>query len=115
LTTPVQAEPTASERKGAGKARPVSPKEPGGAARGGARIGKAECKQLFDRYIELTVGGDARFADLPPELLAELKETALLQARAEKGDPCSTEDVSRAQFACAMSASSTAAWERCLK
>jgi hypothetical protein len=88
-----------------------SPAKPGATG----KVTKEECKQLFDKYIDLTIGGDTRFAGIPPEMVAEMKETALAQAEAQKGDPCSTQDVSRAQYRCAMGSTSPAAWTRCMK
>lgn len=98
--------------KGPGSKDPTAAKEPKGAS---GKVSKAECKRLFDRYIDLTVGSDTRFEGIPPEMIAQLKESALSQAQAQKGDPCSTQEVSRTQYTCAISASSTAAWQRCMK
>ncbi|MDB4944246.1 MAG: hypothetical protein JWP97_3780 [Labilithrix sp.] len=88
-------------------------KEPKGAS--GPKASKAECKQLFDKYIDLTVGTDSRFEGIPPEMIAQLKQSALAQAQQEKGDPCSTQDVTRSQYNCAMSSTSTGAWQACMK
>ena len=81
----------------------------------GAKVSKAECKQLFDKYIDLTIGTDTRFEGIPPEMIAQLKEQALSQAQSQKGDPCSTQDVSRTQYNCAIAAPTTQAWQRCMK
>jgi hypothetical protein len=48
-------------------------------------------------------------------MINSLKEQALAQAQSQKGDPCSGKEVSRAQYTCAMSSTSTGAWERCMK
>lgn len=127
LTTPMNGEPApgsaaavagggAGSGKGAGKGGkgPKEKPEPkGGTATG--KVSKAECKQLFDRYIDLTIGTDTRFEGIPPEMIAQLKEQALSQAQSQKGDPCSTQEVSRTQYTCAISAPTTAAWTRCMK
>lgn len=124
LTTPVNAEPGPTPAGGKEAAAPPAKggkpkkgeKEPkGGAAASGTKVSKAECKQLFDKYIDLTVGSDSRFEGIPPEMIAQLKASALSQAQAEKGDPCSTQDVSRTQYNCAIAAPTTAAWQRCMK
>jgi hypothetical protein len=81
----------------------------------GSKVSKAECKQIFDKYIDLTLASDTRFEGIPPEMIAQLKEQALSQAQSQKGDPCSTQEVSRTQYTCAMSAPTTAAWQRCMK
>jgi hypothetical protein len=99
-----------------GGKNPKGPKEkdpPKGAA--GGKVSKAECRQLFDKYIELTVGSDSRFEGIPPEMIAQLKQSALSQAQSEKGDPCSTQEVTRTQYNCAITAPTTQAWQRCMK
>jgi hypothetical protein len=101
--------------KGSGKkGDPKVPekKEPKGA---GGKVSKAECKQLFDKYIDLTLASDTRFEGIPPEMITQLKEQALSQAQSQKGDPCSTQDVSRQQYNCAIAAPTTQAWQRCMK
>jgi hypothetical protein len=79
------------------------------------KVTKAECKQLFDKYIDVAMANDSRFEGIPPEMINSLKEQALAQAQSQKGDPCSGKEVSRAQYTCAMSSTSTGAWERCMK
>jgi hypothetical protein len=79
------------------------------------KVTKAECKQLFDKYIDVAMANDSRFEGIPPEMITSLKEQALAQAQSQKGDPCSGKEVSRAQYTCAMSSTSTGAWERCMK
>jgi hypothetical protein len=130
LTTPLGGDPAAGSPatttgaagsggsgKGAGKGGAKGPKEkePPAAKGGGGKVTKAECKQTFDKYIDLTLASDSRFEGIPPEMIAQLKEQALSQAQSQKGDPCSTQDVSRTQYNCAMSAPTTAAWQRCMK
>jgi hypothetical protein len=93
---------------------PKLPKEKEPKSTGG-KVSKAECKQLFDKYIDLTIGTDTRFEGIPPEMIAQLKEQALSQAQSQKGDPCSTQEVSRQQYNCAVAAPTTQAWQRCMK
>ena len=102
--------------KGAATATAKEAKEPPAAkGAGGPKASKAECKQLFDKYIDLTIGTDSRFEGIPPEMIAQMKASALAQAQSEKGDPCSTQDVSRSQYTCAMGSTSTTAWQKCMK
>lgn len=101
--------------KGGGKKDPKAPKEKEPTKSTGSKVSKAECKQLFDKYIDLTIGSDSRFEGIPPEMIAQLKEQALSQAQSQKGDPCSTQDVSRTQYNCAIAAPTTQAWQRCMK
>jgi hypothetical protein len=79
------------------------------------KVSKAECKALFDKYIDLTISTDSRFEGIPPEMIAGLKEQAQSQAQSQKGDPCSKEEVTRTQYNCAIVAPSTGAWQRCMK
>lgn len=130
LTTPMGgAEPAGASGAGAGAAAaaptgkaggkkdpkdPKVPKEKEPKSTG-TKVSKAECKQLFDKYIDLTIGTDTRFEGIPPEMIAQLKEQALSQAQSQKGDPCSTQEVSRTQYNCAIAAPTTQAWQRCMK
>jgi hypothetical protein len=126
LTTPLSGEsaPSAAGAAGtpaAGKGGTKGPtkgpvaKDPPAPKGGGGKVSKAECKATFDRYIDLTIGSDSRFEGIPPEMIAQLKEQALSQASQKGGDPCSTEEVTRTKYNCAMTAPTTAAWQRCMK
>ena len=72
---------------------------------------QAECASLFDRYIDLEIGDNAKLAGIPPELIQQAKQ----QARAQSGDPCAKEKVSRAKYNCAIAARTTAVWRTCMK
>lgn len=100
-----------SGKKGDAKGDPKAP--PAKSTAG--KVSQAECKQLFDKYIDLTVGSDSRFEGMGADMIAQLKEQALAQAKQQKGDPCSTEEVSRTQYTCAMASTTTSAWQKCLK
>ena len=117
--TPMPVAPTSGKpgTKGAATATARGAEPPPATAKGagGPKASKAECKQLFDKYIDLTIGTDSRFEGIPPEMIAQMKAAALSQAQSEKGDPCSTQDVSRSQYTCAMGSTSTAAWQKCMK
>jgi hypothetical protein len=135
LTTPMGGDPSAAGAGAAGSGGAAGGGAAGGGATGkggpkkgdpkvpkekepkstGSKVSKAECKQIFDKYIDLTLASDTRFEGIPPEMIAQLKEQALSQAQSQKGDPCSTQEVSRTQYTCAMSAPTTAAWQRCMK
>lgn len=83
---------------------------PNESAKGGAKtVTTAECEQLMDRYLELELRGNAKLAGVDPEVIAQAKE----MARQQNGPmPC---DATHAQYTCGMAATSTAAWQRCLK
>ena len=99
---------------GKGSGKKGDPKAPPTKSTTG-KVSQAECKQLFDKYIDLTVGSDSRFEGIGADMIAQLKEQALAQAKQQKGDPCSTEEVSRTQYTCAMASTTTSAWQKCLK
>jgi hypothetical protein len=88
--------------------------DPPAATKATGKVTRAECKQTFDKYVDL-MSTDPHLAGIPPEMITQLKESAMSQAQAQKGDPCSTQQVTRHQYDCAMAASSTTAWERCMK
>jgi hypothetical protein len=58
---------------------------------------------------------DPRLAGIPPEMIAQFKEQALSEAQTKQGDVCATQDVTRAQYTCAMAATSVGAWQKCMK
>lgn len=101
--------PVATSDEASSKGDGTSPGAAGGKKTG--KVSKAECGQLFDRYIELAIGSDARLEGVPPELVQQAKA----MARQQKGDPCEKEVVPRAKFNCAMAATTPAQWQKCLK
>ena len=99
---------------GAGSGDEGTPPPPGGKEKPGkatGKITKAECNQVFDKYLDLAIGSDARLEGVPPELIQQAKA----QARQQKGDPCEKEGVARSKYNCAMAATSTQQWEKCMK
>jgi hypothetical protein len=78
---------------------------------GGARVSPGECSQLFDRYIDLSIANDARLAGVTKDMIAAAKA----QARAQKGDPCNDQVVTRKQYNCAMAARSAGEWQTCMQ
>jgi hypothetical protein len=77
----------------------------------GPTVTAKECSDLFDKYLSLAIGADARLTGVPPEMIAQVKA----QAIAMKGDPCSGSKVTRSQHQCAMVANSVEAWQTCLE
>ena len=93
---------TKSSGKGSDKAAPT-------AAGGKGAVSKSECDKVMDKYLDLEISKNPQLKDVPPEVIEQAKE----MAREKHGDaPCTA---TRAQYTCAMSASSTAAWQRCMK
>ena len=94
-----------SNKKPAGE----SAKEPPSGGSKGAVVSRSECDRVMDRYIELEVAANPQLKGLPPDVIEQAKQ----MARDKHGEaPCTA---TRAQYTCAMAASSTAAWQRCMK
>ena len=98
---------------GKGGKTPVG-KEPPAPKGGGAKVSKAECRQTFEKFMDLNMS-DPRLEGVPPEMLAQLKQQALQEAQTKQGDPCSAQEITRPQYNCAMSSTSSAGWQRCMK
>ncbi len=76
----------------------------------GPKISKAECDKAFEKAIELEIGSNPQFAGLDK---AELVSMTKSMAKQQHGDaPC---DATRSQFTCAMAATSTAQWKKCMQ
>lgn len=113
-TTPLNAESTGGNTPAGATGKGATGK---GAAKPGAKTGKVtkvECRQTFDRFLDLSMS-DPRLEGIPPEMLAQLKAQALQEAQSKQGDPCNTQEVTRAQYNCAMAAPTSTAWQRCMK
>ncbi len=101
-------EPGSSSGKGtASGAKPNGGKETSGGGKG--VVSRSECDRVMDRYLELEIANNPQLKGVPPEVIEQAKQ----MAREKHGDaPCTA---TRAQYNCAMAASSTAAWQRCMK
>lgn len=98
---------TSDARRDGSPTGAAPPAEPKGGGRG--TVSKAECDRVMNRYLELEIAHNPQLKGLPPEAIEQAKQ----MAREQHGDaPCSA---TRAQYTCGMAATSTAAWERCLK
>ena len=78
------------------------------------RITQKECDALLDRYAELLVTENAPAATTPPEVFAEAKAQVKEAAQANAVVK-SCDEVRRPAFICAISASTTDEFERCLE
>jgi hypothetical protein len=90
---------------------PASGAAPVNTGSAGPAVSAKDCSDLFDKYLSLAIGADARLTGVPPEMIAQVKA----QAIAAKGDPCSGSKVTRKQHQCAMAAKSPEAWQACLE
>lgn len=92
----------------AGAAKPGSERRPSGGESKGA-VSRSDCDRVMDRYLELEIASNPQLKGLPPEVIQQAKE----MAREKHGDaPCTA---TPAQYSCAMAATSTGAWQRCMK
>lgn len=92
--------------KGNGKADPTSAPPASG---GKGAVSKSECDRVMDKYIELEIARNPELKGVPPEVIDQAKQ----MAREKHGEaPCTA---TRAQYTCAMGATTTAAWQKCMK
>ena len=102
-----------SATKGAAKGGAAKGGGPGGGESSGTggkgAVSRAECDRVMDRYLELEIAKNPQLKDVPPEVIEQAKQ----MARQKHGEaPCTA---TRSQYSCAMAASSTTAWQRCMK
>lgn len=105
-------DPTQPYMTKVGEAPPPEPSKPskgGSTSSGSAAMTKDECERAMDRYLELEMASNPQLKGVPPEIVEQAKQ----MARVKHGEmPCNG---TRAQYKCAMAATSTAAWQRCMK
>jgi hypothetical protein len=93
-----------SSKKPAPEAKPAKP------GKGGPTVSRAECDQVLEKALELEIGSRPEFAGIDKkELIAQAKA----MGKQQHGDaPC---EATRPQYTCAMAATSTAQWKRCMQ
>jgi hypothetical protein len=76
---------------------------------GKGAVSKGECDRAMEKYLQLEIAQNPQLKDVPPEVIEQAKQ----MAREKHGEaPCTA---TRAQYNCAVAATSTAAWQRCMK
>jgi hypothetical protein len=79
----------------------------------------AECGQMLDRYLDMTIAADPALVALPPaqaELAREMKkETKKGDASYRRVAEQCQREVSRAEYDCAMKANGPNEWEACIE
>jgi len=92
------------------KGTPSTPSTASGSSGGGSgKVSQAECDQMFDKLIELEIASNPQLKGAGPEVVAMAKDMAKQRGGAP---PCTA---THKEYSCAMAASSTAAWKRCVK
>jgi hypothetical protein len=89
---------------------------------GGCRRGQpsaAECTEMLDRYVDMTIAADPTLATLPPSQEKIARDMKKEVKKGEKSyrqveEQCQRE-VSRAEYDCAMRAPSPNEWEACIE
>ena len=82
------------------------------------KIARAECTEMLDRYIDMTVAGEPGLADLSA---AEARAARDMKKALRKGDSsyvrvqeqCEAE-ITRREYRCAMKAPSPETWQACI-
>jgi hypothetical protein len=98
-------------------AAPASTSAPASGSSGGGGGGKpnpnaaskAECDKAMDKYLSLEIATNPQLKGVPPEVIEQAKQ----MAREQHGEaPCTA---TKAQYKCAMAATSVGAWQKCMK
>lgn len=114
LTTKVGDAPSGSDSASGSTSTPISDSKSGGGSGGGGKANpnaasKAECDKAMDKYLSLEIASNPQLKGVPPEVIEQAKQ----MAREQHGEaPCTA---TKAQYKCAMSAASVAAWQKCMK
>ena len=70
---------------------------------------KAECDKAMDKYLSLEISSNPQLKGVPPEVIEQAKQ----MAREQHGEaPCTA---TKAQYKCAMAATTVPAWQKCMK
>ena len=76
----------------------------------GPKISKAECDKAFEKALELEIASKPELQGVDKKQLMAMAKQMGAQQHGEA--PC---DATRSQYNCAMAATSTAAWKRCME
>jgi hypothetical protein len=82
------------------------------------KVTRAECTEMLDRYIDMTVAGEPGISDLPA---SEARAARDIKKALRKGDAryvrvqeqCEAE-ITRREYRCAMKAPSPETWQACI-
>jgi hypothetical protein len=79
---------------------------------------RAQCTEMLDHYLDMTIAGDPTLANLPP---AEARAAREMKKALRKGEPsyarvedqCESE-ISRSEYRCAMKSPTPEMWQACI-
>jgi hypothetical protein len=82
------------------------------------KVTRDECTEMLDRYLDMTIAGDAELANLPP---AEARAVREMKKAIRKAEPsyarvegqCESE-ISKREYRCAMKAPTPETWQACI-
>jgi hypothetical protein len=78
----------------------------------------AQCTEMLDRYLDMTIADDATMSNLGPEETRAAREMKKALRKAEPSyarveGQCESE-ISRSEYRCAMKASTPETWQACI-
>jgi hypothetical protein len=86
---------------------------------GRGNVSPAECGEMLDRYLDMTIAADPALTSLPPaqaKIARDMKrEVKKADASYRKVDEQCQREVSRREYNCAMKAPSPNEWEACIE
>jgi hypothetical protein len=83
------------------------------------KVGAADCREMLDRYIDMTLEANPQTRDLPPAQAAAAREMKKAVKKAEpayaKVERQCEAEVTRGEYRCAMAAKNPDEWEACIE
>ena len=93
-----------------GNAKPEKPEKPAKPSKTGPKISKAECDKAFEKAMELEIASKPELQGIDKKQLLAMAKQMGSEKHGEA--PC---DATRSQYTCAMAATSTSQWKRCME
>ena len=82
------------------------------------KVTRAECTEMLDRYIDMTVAGEPALADLPEPEARSARDTKKALRKGAPGyvrvqDQCEAE-ITKREYRCAIKAPTPETWQACI-
>lgn len=82
------------------------------------KVSRAECAEMLDKYVDMTLASEPGLADLSPAEAHAARDMKKALRRGEPGykrvhDQCEAE-ISRREYRCAMKAPTPETWQACI-